>query len=40
LNIALSFRHLASIRVEKEREMSVFWRGERQRSIEIEVQRK
>jgi hypothetical protein len=40
LDVAFSFRHLTSIRVEEERQMSVFWRGERQRSIKIEVQRK
>ena len=27
LDIAFSFRHLASIRVEQERQMRIFWRG-------------
>ena len=40
LYIAFSFRHLTSIRVEQERQMRIFWRGERERSIEIEMQRK
>jgi hypothetical protein len=40
LDIAFSFRHLRSIRVEEEGEMSIFRRGERQRGIEVEVQRK
>jgi hypothetical protein len=40
LDIAFSFRHLGSITVEEERQMCIFWRGERQRGIEVEVQRK
>ena len=39
MGIAFSFRHLASILVEQERQMRIFWRGERECGIEVEVQR-